>query len=536
LGHSLNKTFFPIPFISRVKPLDWKLLVLLLLLVNVKLIIKVAAILLIYLLRPNAKAGFSWRRSRLPLFYPAMMLIAVANWLFHSGFLHMDTSLLLLAALFYWALCILAVHQIKLSVEQQDTETVHRTILVFFVINLLVSLATYTYIVWQTGTINPYRYQGEFQKYFIGTGDYIKGLSFDTSTTNAVLNAFGVVYFLHRSKYLLTILCMIVLLLTGSNLMNLLLSGVMLYLLFFKTAKAQKSMIVVCLLLMVVFWGKVSPQNNRYLTEVFNRFSKNESVNKAGKVTVLPLRERPDSLLSDGERKEKRALLYLDSMRDLLLAKNQNPTILTERPLLPQANIHSDSFQHKNDTTSTQRQLIQWMERDSVALAQAARFTKPGKLVALQQVVQFISTHPAAIVTGAGAGHFSSKLAFRATGLNIAGSYPQRFIYIDPYFKEGHLALYLHYFTKTAGLHSLTNSPNSVYGQILSEYGLLGILALIILYGGFFAKHYKKMTYGIPLLMLMVGVFFIDYWFEQLSVMVVWELLLLLNIKEGAKP
>lgn len=537
MGHSLNKNLFAIPFVSRVKPLDWKLLVFLILFVNVKLFVKLAAILLIYLLRPHAKAAFGWKDTRLPLFYPAMMAIAVINWVLQKGFLQMDTSILLLASLFYWALCILAIHQVKLSVERQDTETLHRTIAVFFVVNLLVSFIMYAYIVGQTGTLNPYRYQGDFQKYFIGTGDYIKGLSFDTSTTNAVLNAFGVLYFLQRNKYLLAICCMVALLLTGSNLMNLLLGGVLLYLFIFKTAKAQKSVIVVCLLLMVVFWAKVSPQNNRYITEAIGRFSKKPVEKKASNaMPLLPLQERPDSLLSNDERKEKQARLYLDSMRDLLLAKSNKLAIATEKPLLPQDNIHSDSFQHRNDTTGKQRQLIQWMQHDSVGLVQSSIYAKPGKWVALQQVLQFVRTHPMVAFTGAGAGHFSSKLAFRATGLNIAGSYPARFAYIDPHFKEGHLALYLYYFTKTAGLHSLTNSPNTVYGQVLSEYGLLGILALFILYGGFFAKQYKKMTYGIPLLMLMTGVFFIDYWFEQLSVMVVWELLLLLNIKEGTRP
>eukprot|EP01039_Chlorochromonas_danica_P015397 gene15397-18091_t len=39
--------------------------------------------------------------------------------------------------------------------------------------------------------INPFRYQGQYQKYFLGTGDYIKGVTFDISTTNAVINAFA---------------------------------------------------------------------------------------------------------------------------------------------------------------------------------------------------------------------------------------------------------------------------------------------------------------------------------------------------------
>ncbi|MEN0055567.1 MAG: hypothetical protein AAGC65_17955, partial [Mucilaginibacter sp.] len=99
-------------------------------------------------------------------------------------------------------------------------------------------------------------------------------------------------------------------------------------------------------------------------------------------------------------------------------------------------------------------------------------------------------------------------------------------------FLVNHLDLYLNYFSKSSGSHSLTNSPFSVYDQILAEYGLIGLLVFSIYYLGFFAKHYQKLTYGIPILFLMMAVLFTDYWFEQLSVMVFFELLLLLNIKE----
>jgi hypothetical protein len=71
-----------------------------------------------------------------------------------------------------------------------------------------------------------------------------------------------------------------------------------------------------------------------------------------------------------------------------------------------------------------------------------------------------------------------------------------------------------------------------VYDQLVAEYGLIGLAAFMICYLGFFAKHYKHLTYGLPILLLMLAVLFIDYWFEQLSVMVFFELLLLLNIKE----
>jgi len=99
-----------------------------------------------------------------------------------------------------------------------------------------------------------------------------------------------------------------------------------------------------------------------------------------------------------------------------------------------------------------------------------------------------------------------------------------------------HLDLYLNYFSKRAGFHSLTNSPFSVYDQLLAEYGLFGLGVFFFFYLGFFAKHYRLLTYGIPILIFMLAVFSIEYWFEQLSVLVFFELLMLLNIKEAQIP
>jgi hypothetical protein len=532
----LSRTVFSTSLTTRIKSIDWRLLVFLLLLVNVKWVVKLVALLLIYLFRFHFKLGLRWRRSRLPLFYPLVMGIAVVNWLLSGGFWQANTTVLLLAALFGWGLCLLAAHQVKLSVERQSAEVLHRTLWVFFMVNVAVSLLVFAGIVWETGTLNPYRWQGDYQKYFIGTGDYIKGISFDTSTTNAVLNAFGVVYFLHRYRYGATLLCMGVLLLTGSNLMTFLSGAVLLCMLVFRSNRAQKSIIVVCCLMMVVFWGRISPQNNKYVTGLLGHFTKKTAPDAtvATATSVVPLRLRPDSVLNEEDRRQKRALLYLDSLQAAQLALNRKVEATPPKKLeLAKVDIHAAPFQHKTDTTDQQRRLINWMRQDTIAVPATANRERPGKLLALQQVLQFVRSHPARSLTGAGAGHFSSRLAFRATGRAIAGGYPQRFIFVSPYFKQGHLALYLQYFTQTAGWHSVVNSPNSVYGQILGEYGLLGLLGLLILYWGFFARHYRKMTYGLPLLLLLGGVFFMDYWFEQLSVLVVAELLLFLNIKEG---
>ena len=73
-----------------------------------------------------------------------------------------------------------------------------------------------------------------------------------------------------------------------------------------------------------------------------------------------------------------------------------------------------------------------------------------------------------------GIGNFSSKLAFKATGLNIAGGFPQKFTYMNSAFISNHLDLYLYYFTKEDGLHSITNNPNSVYDQLISGVWIIG--------------------------------------------------------------
>jgi hypothetical protein len=183
-----------------------------------------------------------------------------------------------------------------------------------------------------------------------------------------------------------------------------------------------------------------------------------------------------------------------------------------------------------------EKKLIQFIQHNtgelSISAGLAGHSRLPGKLVALQQTFNFFSQHPGTLFMGTGTGNFSSKLAFRATGMNIAGSYPARFTYINDAFKENHLDLFLFYFTDKDDYHSVMNSPNSTYDQLLSEYGMAGLVSFAIFYIGFFVKQIKKRSVAIPLILFMLGAFFIDYWFEQLSVVVFFELLILLNIKE----
>ncbi len=528
-----------------LKSADWLLLIFLLLFFNVKLVIKLAAVLLMYAFRFNLKHGFALRQSRLPLFYPAVIAIALINWLAYGLFKNSHYNTTLLTGIFFWVLCILACHQVKLSVERNEPAVVHRTIFLFFIINAAVSILVYALLVCKTGAINLYLYQGEFQKYFISTGDHIKGISFDTSSTNALINAFGVVYFLTRKQYVPMLVCMLVLLLTGSNMMNLLLSFTLLLVFVFRSNRNQKSMMAVCMLLVVVFLLKVSPQNNRYLAEAYQRsFDPGHPLPSQWVIKKdTPVTEKPDSVLSAGELRYKRAQLYFDSIKLSTLPGQQAVKLPENIPVtkegkieLPAVNIHSAPYQHVQSTTPLKQQLKEFVHTDTAAFVLAkdsGQVSKwPGKVLAMQQIYGYYKANPFKIITGAGMGNFSSKLAFRVSALKIAGGYPQSLAYINPAFERNHLDLYLYYFASYDGKHSVINSPNSVYGQLWAEYGIAGIAAFVLLYCWFFAKYFRRLTYALPVMLIMCGAFAMEYWFEQLSVVVLFELLLFLNIKE----
>jgi hypothetical protein len=209
--------------------------------------------------------------------------------------------------------------------------------------------------------------------------------------------------------------------------------------------------------------------------------------------------------------------------------------LLTEKLLIPEPNIHSAPFQNRDDTNTHRKELLAFTadKAEYQTLDKSyAQSTYPGKVIAVMQTGNYLLQHPFYLLTGAGLGNFSSKVAFKATALHFAGGFPQRLAYIHPDFSSNHLSLYTYFFSKRANAHSIINTPNSVYDQLLSEYGFIGLTGFFILYISFFAKQYRKLTYGLPLLFLLSGFFLIDYWFEQLSIVVLFELLLFLNLKE----
>lgn len=417
---------------------DWKLLIFLLLFLNVKLAIKIPVIILMSLWQFNFKFGFRFKNSRLPLFYPLIIVIVLVDWIIYKGYVNGHYNILLITGIVFWLLCILAIHQIKLAVDNNPAEVVHQTITIFFIINSLISVLTLAVIILKTHAINPYTYQGQYQKYFINTGDYIRGIAFDTSITNSVLSAFGVIYFLTRKNAAMLLVCMVVLLLTASNFVNLALLPILLLLFVFKTDRYQKSLVVICLVFLVVFMAKISPQNNNYTTQtIIHLFKKDKPITAAVPLNPMAnwrITDRPDNTLNPEERKEKIATLYLDSVGKILdsIRASRRPDYVKnvfladgERIAITEPNLNSDFYQYKKETPVELFQLIGFIKSHKTALPMSGSgeytYSMPGKAVGFLQTVSFFRTHLGKIFTGTGIGNFSSKLAYRAVGSGFAG-------------------------------------------------------------------------------------------------------------------
>ena len=525
---------------------NWPLFIFLLLVLDVKMAVKAVALLAFVIPARSVFLQQEFYRQRFTWFYAGLILIGLMNLILFRFF----STPYLVVWLFgagSWVMCIAAAGVCWWFVQHSDSKKIRSTLTLFFLVNAGCTFLQLLRIMLDAGALNPYTYQGMYQKYFINTGDLMRGITFDVSTTNAIINAFGLFFFLSRDRYFFAICCTAALALTGSNLVNLLLVMVFLFLFLFSSSRSQKSILVVCLVMIVTFLARVSPQNNQYAAGIYQKVFHLKPAEKTVVVNNTPLVNKADSLLSPAELKTKTALLYLDSLSTAQAKKRESPamgtvaitpsTAVPEKPSLPKDNIHSAPFQRKKDTTAYQRELIRvaslyFNDPTDSTTADLKKNQGPGKWVALKESFRFMNQRRKQLLLGMGIGNFSSKLAFRATGLRMAGGFPERFTYMHPDFREHHFRLYFDYFASDAQLHSLVNSPNSTYDQLFTEYGLAGLALFFIFYARYFWQSAQRRTYGLPLFLLMLGILGIDYWFEQFSVMILFELLMLLNRKE----
>jgi hypothetical protein len=453
---------------------NWQLLLFLVLFLNVKLYIKIPAVVFAMVLHRGSPLPKGLLRRKWLAFYLALPLLAAVNLLVSRSF--MDPSALLAFALgcTWWILALLAGWHIYLFVQGEDRARLHRTISLFFYLHIAVILASYVYICADAGTLNPYNFRGFHQKYFINAGDFIRGIGLDDPVTTAIISAMGMFYFLYVGKYGASLACMVATLMSGSNFIDIFLVLIFIFLFIFRSDRLQKSMIVVYSLLIVFFASRISPENEGYVKETISH-------------QYFP----PDPLIHPtiNDRIEDRKVQERRSKLEIYVENNY----------------------HRSATDSIQQRYKGW--------------DRSGRWVAWQELWGFLISHPSKAFIGAGMGNFSSRLAYKTAALGIDGSYPQDLRYISPFFRDDYLYIYLYYHIREGGRHSVVNSPDSVYGQLIGEYGLAGLSLFLVLYVASFARGVRRLSYGLPLILLVAAAFFTGYWFERLSIVVVFEFL-----------
>jgi hypothetical protein len=525
-------------------------LLFLLLALNVKLVVKVVAILFIIIANYKSISWKNVRQQSLVLFYITIVGIGLINYFLQWGQGGINYTVTATLGISLWIMSAIASFFLYTIIQKEDTAKIHRAIELFFILHIAAIGFNLLLIIIETGVLNPYTYKGLHQKYYISTGDFIRGITFDSPVCTAMISAFAVLYFLYRQRLILSILAFGSLMLIGSNLTNIFLLIILVFAFIYRTNRLQKSVIAVYIALFIFFVSKISPQNHEYM----GRFA----YKMMGKPYDLPfkntspdfIKTRPDSLLNNEERRVKIAKLYIDSIsttqaylrnRSTYLGKNNLNAfyaLLRFSDLKPTKPEERKFFEYNPEPVVINK--IQRFQEfynneyaaDSATLTEGYNWSHPGKWIAAMQLLSFLKEHPSKILLGEGVANFSSRTAFKASGLDIAGSYPSEYEYISPYFHDNHLFLYIYYHSQQQPKHAAENTPDSTYYQLLGEYGIAGAFAFAFLYLGFFVKRIRNMSYGLPLLLLLLMAFTVEYWFEQLSIVILAEALLFIDMKK----
>jgi ABC-type multidrug transport system fused ATPase/permease subunit len=519
------KEKFPFPF-SKLE-INIQLLIFLILFLNVKFVVKVVAILFILLWYRNWAWGFSFKKSRLPLFYLAILILEFFKYLFVTRNFGLNYGLVFCMGMLQWTMSLLAIHHLKLVIEQDSPTKVHNTIKAFFILNGLVSLFFLLLLVFHPTSLAYWGHGREISFGSPSAGDTILGITFDTSTVNATINCLGLIYFLYKRDIPYAVMCMIVTVLCTSNVTFLLIFAVLFLMVVTVRSKQLRLRVLVALLAMPLCYLVVSRSNREYIRNYFVQlYIMNKDTSLAARTTTV---EKVDSITGKVTLVETPAPIspgaYAVNKGDLKTAFSNLVTV-TKSPAHKESSSRIDSIEKGRINDSSIYPVI----------SETVYRSKPGKLISFIQTYAYLKMNARHLLLGSGMGNFSSKLAFRVSGENITGTYPEKYRYIAPEFRYNHLKTYQFYAHSDASKHSVLNFPFSVYNQLLGEYGLIGAALFGLLYLGYFAMKYRRLSYGRYMMIILLGFFLMEFWFELFSLVVVFELFLLLNIREGRIP
>jgi hypothetical protein len=513
--------------------MDPALLLFMVVMFNYRFSFKLIAIVGIYLYRPNFKIklnGIVW-------FYLSMIFLGIINILFVHRNYSYNHVMTVLAGSLIWLTCLLSFHQISLAVAINSPAKLFNTLKLFAILNFCISVYDIIHVMFITGTINPYT-QISPPPYGISSGDLVGGIFGKVHLVNTVISCFLLVFFIYQGSFLYALICLIPFLLTGSNLATIILIGMLAYILVFKKNMLIKYYAGYCIIITVLFYIKITPSNKAYMTSILTKVQKQFS--KPIGVPVKPVSTNPEKPAKK-LTKEELISRYIQYKKKLLIDSVLEDE-LTSRKLVFNSLYAKQERQLKEEKA---RLDFTWYKKDSLQLAKTkSEFfdygklktfdfeNEPGKITSFKQTKDYLLQSWQNALFGAGIGSFSSRLAFITSGIaddsRILKAIPR---YQTNEFKENHKAIFKYLMFLDDETHSITNLPFSWYNGLFGEYGLIGFFIFVFAYMAYFFKRMSLLSFGQLLLVSMIAFFLFDYWYERLSVIMLFELLLLFDIK-----
>jgi hypothetical protein len=510
---------------------DWAFLAFIIGATYVKLYIKILAI-AFYFLYVFYKR---YRVQRLPsvcYFYLAIPAAGFISAIVQNSF--NDDSYLtgFLFGSFTWLVGGLISWLVFVTIANSPAARSEATVKSFFRVNLLVCLLTFIMLVIESGHPMPYWYWSSSEFYGTSTGDHIKGVFNSNSVTNAMVCALGVIYFLYRKDMKWALTCMLMSLMSTSNLTLLLLSGILVLIFLFRATLRKK--LVLLFLSILVIYPTLSPLNLEYINTTYQQTGDESQVLKTRGIDTVAMKKPPiapgtdalDSAMIAYNRKVLKPNFYKLPLSNSFLFNSSDEL----KYIIANGSAKAPKGGNVVLQQDFLKKTIEKWYGVKYELTPLTSYYEPIKVYTHLQTLHYLKSGKRNFLFGAGPGNFSSKLAIKTTGLGLQGSYPLSDVYVSKPFVQHQLYSLMYVLSLPVSEHSTINMPNSVYNQIAGEYGLIGIILFAVMYLWFFVKRWRKLSYGLPILMLTLAFLGFEYWFEMLTLTVIFEWLMFRDI------
>lgn len=497
------------------KGIDWVYLAFLFLITNQAILsLKLLGIIFICIARPDFKFGIT--KGRIPKFYLYIIVLSVVAYFIHIR----DFSSNYLAAFavgnLIWLFGLIAFHQTRITVEKYGPEGTYKLMKAFTILNLIFSLVQLIGIIQITGQLNPY-HKLPFP-YGMSTGDNIYGFFMENSYYNMMASAITSVYFIYKRNITYALLAATTLILVFGNFGTLVYMAVLGAMLLTGITVRTTGLRKITLLrnitppgryglyipligtYIILFFVLMSPENMEYVVEKIQ--SKVFSADGSSQNYRYMIRNNPDPKPEAFDPYKEAEVLSTGLAPKYSLSEHTTVLGTAGTPL--------DARKKMSD------QYVQKLQ---------------GKALSLKETKQYLTSSPGNFLFGSGTARFSSLIAQKMGGFDSSRIFMKvlpRFT--SPEYAQNHKLIVQSRHDADNEYRSNANWPDSVYNQILGEYGLIGAILFVVFYLWYFIKDIRYMTYTFWVLCMMIPFASLSYMFEALSIVIIFELLAITDI------